>query len=65
MRGQGADGEKTEKGGDLLVTIDVRRARPISTSAQRAAVEALAAAFPDDPRAALFEKQHNRRSSDG
>ena len=33
--------------------------------AQREAVEALAAAFADDPRAALFEKQHNRRSSDG
>ena len=39
--------------------------RPSSTSAQREAVEALAAAFDDDPRAALFEKQHNRRSSDG
>ena len=32
---------------------------------QREAVQALAEAFEDDPRAALFEKQHNRRSSDG
>jgi molecular chaperone DnaJ len=57
VRGQGA-------GGDLLVTIEVVVPTNLD-QAQHAAVEALAAALPDDPRASLFEKQHNRRSSDG
>ncbi len=61
VRGQGTDGEKTE---NLLVTIEVQVPTELDEH-QREAVEALAEAFPDDPRAALFEKQHNRRSSDG
>ena len=61
VRGQSADGEKTE---NLLVTIEV--IVPTDPDAnQREAVEALAQAFTDDPRAALYEKQQNRRSSDG
>ena len=60
VRGQGVAGETTDrtthrrpkrKGGDLLVTVDVVGADRSSTSAQREAVEALAAAFADDPRA--------------
>ena len=51
-------------GGDLLVTIEVV-VPPELDDRQRAAVEALAAVFEDDLRAPLFEKQHNRRSSDG
>jgi molecular chaperone DnaJ len=61
VRGQGADGEKTE---NLLVTIEVIVPTELDEH-QREAVEALAEAFPDDPRASLYEKQQNRRSSDG
>jgi molecular chaperone DnaJ len=74
VRGHGVAGDtpkddppktsKNGKGGDLLVTIEVIVPTDLDT-AQREAVEALAAAFPEDPRAELFEKQQNRRSSDG
>jgi molecular chaperone DnaJ len=61
VRGQSADGEKTE---NLLVTLEVIVPTDLDDS-QREAVETLAQSFADDPRAELFEKQHNRRSSDG
>jgi molecular chaperone DnaJ len=67
VRGQGvpADGAKNGKsGGDLLVTIDVQVPDALDDR-QRDAVESLAGAFDVDPRAELFAKQHNRRSSDG
>ena len=77
VRGQGVGGEHLQDangnegkahngkaGGDLLVTIDVLVPTELD-DAQRAAVEALAAASDADPRAPLFEKQHNRRTSDG
>lgn len=65
VRGQGvaADGNG-KQGGDLLVTIDVQVPEELDER-QRDAVESLATAFEVDPRAELFEKQHNRRSSDG
>ena len=49
--------------GDLLVTVDVQVPERID-DAQRAAVESLAAAFPEDPREALFGAVHNRRKTD-
>jgi molecular chaperone DnaJ len=61
VRGQGSDGEKTE---NLLVTLEVIVPTELD-DAQREAVAALAPVFDGDPRAALFEKQQNRRSSDG
>jgi molecular chaperone DnaJ len=61
VRGQEVAGQKTE---NLLVTIEVVVPTQLDDR-QREAVEALREAFPDDPRAPLFEKQHNRRSSDG
>jgi molecular chaperone DnaJ len=74
VRGQGVAGDvpkddapktaKHHKGGDLLVTIEVVVPTNLEPG-QREAVEALAATFTDDPRAELFEKQQNRRSSDG
>jgi molecular chaperone DnaJ len=67
VRGQGVahDGNgKNAHGGDLLVTIDVQVPEALDER-QRDAVESLAGAFAVDPRAELFEKQHNRRSSDG
>ena len=71
VRGQGVVDEKAagdkphngKAGGDLLVTVDVVVPTDLDDG-QRAAVEALAEAFADDPRARLFER-HNRRSSDG
>ncbi len=50
-------------GGALLVTVEVQVPTNL-TAEQRAVVEALAAAFPDDPRAALSAGAR-RRSSDG
>jgi molecular chaperone DnaJ len=74
VRGQGVAGDaakddaaktsKNGKGGDLLVTIEVVVPNNLEAG-QREAVEALGAAFPEDPRAELFAKQQNRRSSDG
>jgi len=67
VRGQGvpADTSKNGKtGGDLLVTLDVVVPTELDER-QREAVEALAAASDADPRAGLFEKQSDRRTSDG
>jgi len=67
VRGQGvpADTSKNGKtGGDLLVTLDVVVPTQLDER-QREAVEALAAATEADPRADLFAKQSDRRSSDG
>jgi molecular chaperone DnaJ len=68
VRGQGVADDGNSKngkhGGDLLVTIDVQVPDALDDR-QRDAVESLAGAFNTDPRAELFEKQHNRRSSDG
>jgi molecular chaperone DnaJ len=68
VRGQGVSDDGNSKngkhGGDLLVTIDVQVPDALDER-QRDAVESLAGAFDADPRAELFEKQHNRRSSDG
>jgi molecular chaperone DnaJ len=68
VRGQGvADDDNSKngkRGGDLLVTIDVQVPEALDER-QREAVETLAGAFDADPRAALFDKQSNRRSSDG
>jgi molecular chaperone DnaJ len=51
-------------GGDLLVTIEVVIPTKLDEP-RREAVQALAAVFDDNPRAELFDKQQNRRSSDG
>jgi molecular chaperone DnaJ len=52
------------KGGDLLVTVDVQV--PINlTSAQREAIEALAAVLDGDPREALDAAAQDRRKRDG
>jgi molecular chaperone DnaJ len=67
VRGQGvpADASKNGKtGGDLLVTLDVVVPTELDER-QREAVEALAAATDADPRADLFAKQSDRRTSDG
>ena len=65
VRGHGVHGDANGKqGGDLLVTVDVQVPDALDER-QREAVEALAGAFDADPRAELFAKQHNRRSSDG
>jgi molecular chaperone DnaJ len=67
VRGQGvpADTSKNGKnGGDLLVTLDVVVPTQLDER-QREAVEALAAATDADPRADLFAKQSDRRTSDG
>jgi molecular chaperone DnaJ len=61
VRGQEVAGEKTE---NLLVTIEVLVPTELDDR-QREAVRALREVSDEDPRAALFEKQHNRRSSDG
>jgi molecular chaperone DnaJ len=61
VRGRGIP-SSSGPAGDLLVTLEVQVPTTL-TDEQRAAVEALAAAFPDDPRAALFAS-HSRRSSD-
>jgi molecular chaperone DnaJ len=68
VRGHGvpADGHgrNGKHGGDLLVTVDVQVPDALDER-QRDAVELLAGAFDTDPRAELFAKQPNRRSSDG
>ena len=67
VRGQGvpADAAKNGKtGGDLLVTLDVVVPAQLDER-QREAVEALAAATETDPRADLYAKQSDRRTSDG
>jgi molecular chaperone DnaJ len=63
VRGQGMAGNNGAAGGDLLVTVDVQIPEQLNEE-QRAAVEALAVAFGDDPRAAIDEQRHNRRRDD-
>jgi molecular chaperone DnaJ len=62
VRGRGAAAIGKRPAGDLLVTIDVQIPKP-ETPEQRAALEALAEAFPDDPRAALYARAHARGAS--
>jgi molecular chaperone DnaJ len=67
VRGQGVpgDAEKNGKtGGDLRVTIDVVVPNELDDR-QREAVEALAAVFDTDPRAALFPAHADGKASDG
>jgi len=68
VRGRGvpgdASGRNGKKDGDLLVTVDVQVPDALDER-QREAVETLAGAFDTDPRADLYAKQDNRRSSDG
>lgn len=66
VRGRGIAPARAERG-DLLVTVDVQVPNAL-TDAQRAALEALADAFPDDPRAELLvhaRSAHDHRSTDG
>jgi len=63
-KAQTGAGHNGTGGGDLLVTIEVVVPTKLDER-QREAVQALATIFDDDPRAELFEKQQNRRSSDG
>jgi molecular chaperone DnaJ len=63
VRGKGvaADGKAA---GDLLVTVEVQV--PVNlTTAQREAIENLANALVEDPRAALFAASNDRRTTDG
>jgi len=52
VRGRGVPGDRRRRPGDLLVTVQVHVPTHL-TAAQRAAVEQLAAAFPDSPRSSL------------
>jgi len=64
VRGKGASADGGKHEGDLLVTVDVQV--PVHlTAEQRSAVDALAAALDEDPRAALFAQTHDRRKADG
>ncbi|MCU1427996.1 MAG: chaperone protein DnaJ, partial [Actinomycetia bacterium] len=62
VRGRGIPSSDSKASGDLLVTVDVQVPGEL-TDEQRLAIEALAEAFPDDPRAELMAT-HTRRSSD-
>jgi molecular chaperone DnaJ len=53
VRGRGIPSSNGKNAGDLLVTVDVQVPAALNDE-QRAAVEALATAFPDDPRAGLM-----------
>ena len=64
VRGKGVAADGRGKPGDLLVTVDAQV--PINlSSAQREAIEALAAVLDDDPRAALSASAQDRRKRDG
>lgn len=63
VRGRGVQGTNGKKAGDLLVTVDVQVPANLSDE-QREAIEALAQALDEDPRASLYAAQHNRRRSD-
>jgi molecular chaperone DnaJ len=64
VRGKGVAADGGGRAGDLLVTVEVQV--PVKlTSAQRDAIEALAAALDDDPRAGLFAEAADRRKGDG
>jgi molecular chaperone DnaJ len=62
VRGRGVPSSNGSAEGDLLVTVDVQVPAELNDE-QRQAVEALAQAFPDDPRAA-FAAEPGRRSDD-
>ena len=62
VRGRGIPSSNGAAAGDLLVTVDVQVPNELNDE-QRQAIEALANAFPDDPRAALMATQQ-RRSGD-
>ncbi len=65
VRGKGVTGERN-KAGDLLVTVDVQV--PVNLNHdQREAIEGLAKALADDPRAGLFTEANTqqRRRDDG
>jgi molecular chaperone DnaJ len=62
VRGRGVPSSNGSGNGDLLVTVDVQVPAALNDE-QRAAVQALADAFPDDPRASLTANQ-SRRSGD-
>jgi molecular chaperone DnaJ len=64
VRGRGVPSRNGSAAGDLLVTVDVQVPAELNDE-QRAAVEALAAAFPSDPRESLAAGSENRRSTDG
>jgi molecular chaperone DnaJ len=63
VRGRGIPTANGKGPGDLLVTVDVQVPAELSDE-QRAAVEALASAFPDDPRAGLTAAAQTRRAGD-
>jgi molecular chaperone DnaJ len=64
VRGKGVAADGNGKAGDLLVTVEVQ-VLVDPTTAQREAVEALAAALDEDPRAGLFTGAQDRRKRDG
>jgi molecular chaperone DnaJ len=59
VRGRGAAPHRGKAAGDLLVTVDVQVPVPANDE-QRGALEALAKAFPDDPRDALAARAGER-----
>jgi len=61
VRGRGIPNGASGRG-DLLVSIDVQVPGEL-TAEQRSSVEALAAAFADDPRVALFDGSHKGSST--
>jgi molecular chaperone DnaJ len=63
VRGKGVAADGRGKAGDLLVTVEVQVPIRLS-SAQREAIEALAAVLDDDPRAALFASAQDRSNGD-
>jgi molecular chaperone DnaJ len=60
VRGRGVPSSNGSTPGDVLVTFEVHVPDALDDD-QRRAVEALAAAFPDDPRTALTTSQSRRR----
>jgi molecular chaperone DnaJ len=64
VRGRGVPSSNGTAAGDLLVTVDVQVPTAL-TDEQRSAVEAMAKAFTDDPRAGLIGAQQRRSSDDG
>ena len=62
LRGRGVPAEGKKTAGDLLVTLDVQIPTELSDE-QRAAIDALAGVFGDDPRAEVFAA-NERRTTD-
>jgi len=62
VRGRGVHADGKASGGDLLVTVDVQV--PVNlNSAQRSAIESVASTLDEDPRAELFARAQQQRSS--